>query len=165
LAEQDAPYRWIVLTGIAIVSFASILMGTLIHRRWRARVAAVTTMIAGVSAVTLGIFVCSPGCPGFGTSLTDTMHSIGAVVHYVSFGLSPLIAAATTRHVTPPGYRWFSLVAGLVGGSFLYSQFTGWGENGITQRVGLTTLDIWMIVTAIVLMRTGSFHPQARRRS
>lgn len=156
LAEQEAPGRWIVLTGIAIVSFASIVVGVLIGRRWKARIASVFTVLGGVSALALGIYVCSPGCPGIGGEFTDTMHSVSAVVHYISFGASPLVVAFDARRVTPSGYRAFSVVAGLVGGSFLLSQFTGWGPNGLTQRAGLTTLDVWMMVTAVMLYRTTS---------
>jgi hypothetical membrane protein len=156
LAEQDAPRRWIVLTGIAIVSLASILLGVLVGRRWDAKVAAVLMVIAGSSALALGIFPCSPGCPGIDAGFTDRMHSSAAAVHYITFGLSPLVLAVDSRGFTPGAFKALSIFATVFGGAFLFSQFTGWGPNGITQRVGLTTLDIWMVTTAVLLIRTHS---------
>lgn len=149
LAEQGAPYRWIVLTGIVIVSVASILLGALVRRRWDSRIAPVVMAIAGSSALALAVFPCSPGCPGLSGEFTDSAHSVAAVVHYVTFGLSPLVLALDSRGYTSRGYKAFSILATLFGGAFLFSQFTGWGSNGITQRIGLTTLDVWMMATAV----------------
>ena len=110
-------------------------------------------MLAGLSALGLGIFSCSPGCPGIGGEFTDKMHSTMAVIHYAAFGLSPLLVAFSTRRITPSAFRAYSIGAALFGGAFLVAQFTGWGPNGLTQRIGLTTLDLWMLTTALTLTR------------
>ncbi len=110
-------------------------------------------VIAGTSAFGLGFFPCSAGCPGIEGEFTDTMHSVMAAIHYIAFGLSPLVLAINSRQTTPKGFRAFSIFATVFGGFFLLSQFTGWGPNGITQRIGLTTLDLWMMATAMLLLR------------
>lgn len=156
LAEQGAPNRWIVLTGIVIVSAASIVLGALVRRRWDAMIAAVVMAIAGSSALALAVFPCSPGCPGLNGEFTDSAHSVAAVVHYITFSLSPLFLALDSGSFTSRRFKFFSLFATLVGGAFLFSQFTGWGSNGITQRVGLTTLDVWMMSVAVALIRDPS---------
>lgn len=153
LAEQGAPYRVLVLTGIVIVSIASMLLGVLAWRRWKAGRAALVMAVAGSSALALAVFPCSPGCPGLDGEFTDSMHSIAAVVHYISFALSPLALALDSGGFTSRRFKALSILAGLFGGAFLFSQFTGWGPNGITQRIGLTTLDVWMMGTGVALIR------------
>lgn len=148
LAEYGAPNRWIVLTGTVVVSIAALMLGALLRKRWGIRWGMAAIVLAGTSALALAVFPCSPGCPGIGGELTDKGHSISAVVHYISFGLTPIVVALEARRYAGRRYLAASVIAGLIAGVFFLSQFTGWGPNGITQRVGLTTLDLWMVATA-----------------
>lgn len=151
LAEEGAPNRWLVLTGTVIVSVAALMLGALLRRRWGIRLGLVTIVLAGTSALALAAFPCSPGCPGIGGELTDKGHSIAAIVHYFTFGLTPLVVALEARRVAGRSYVLVSIAASLFAGGFLVTQFTGWGDTGLTQRIGLTTLDLWMVVTATKL--------------
>lgn len=148
LAEHGAPNRWMVLAGTVIVSVAALMLGALIRRRWHVRAGLVMIALAGTSALALAMFPCSPGCPGIGGELTDKGHSISAIVHYISFGLTPAVVAIEARRTAGRAYLAISITASVVAGVFFISQFTGWGPNGVTQRIGLTTLDLWMALTA-----------------
>lgn len=136
LAELGAPTRWIVSAGmisfgIGCLLFAPCLRGNAV---WAMRIAA-------LSSFGVALFPCSPGCPG-GSLLTDQGHAIAAGINYVSLAITPLLHSG--RRGLPPA---------LLAGAFLTVHITGLGPNGLFQRAGLTTLDLWLITTALAIHR------------
>lgn len=133
LAEIGAPNRWIVTTGITVFGLAVIVFGRMLPTPARALAA-----IAGLSSLAVAVFPCTEGCPGAG-SFTDVAHSVAAGTHYVALVGMAFFASRSTalRGVV------------LTGGSFLLLHGIGIGPNGAFQRLGLTTLDGWMILTSI----------------
>ena len=116
-----------VVFGIGCLLFAGLLR----------KPAAISMTVAGLASFGVAAFPCTEGCPGFG-SFTDTAHILFAGLHYTAFGLTPALQSRR------PGV----LVLGGLAGVALLIHATGLGPNGLFQRIGLTTLDAWMIATA-----------------
>jgi hypothetical protein len=133
LAEIGGPARWIVTGGM--VAFA---LGCLVVAPAWKLAPRISLTIAGLTSLGVAAFPCTEGCPGAG-SITDTMHSVMAGVHYVALLLTPILAG-------PP--LWgpaSSVVAGLA----LSAHVFGPGPNGLMQRIGLTVLDAWLIAAVL----------------
>jgi hypothetical membrane protein len=133
LAEIGAPNRWIVTTGMVTFGVAVIVFGRSLPRR-----AAWLAVVAGVASLAVAAFPCTEGCPG-GGSFTDVAHVLAAGVHYVALVGMALLASRS------PVVR----VVVLGAGTALLLHGSGIGPNGALQRLGLTTLDAWMIARAI----------------
>ena len=132
LAELGAPNRYIVTSGMVVFGVGCLLFAGLLRKP-----ASISMTVAGLASFGVAAFPCTEGCPGFG-SLTDTAHILFAGLHYVSFGLTPVLHSRKPVVLT---------IAGLAGLALLI-QATGLGPNGLFQRIGLTTLDAWLIATA-----------------
>jgi hypothetical membrane protein len=132
LAELGAANRWIVTTGMVTFGFSVIVFGRMLPKP-----AALLALVAGLASLAVAAFPCTEGCPGSG-SFTDIAHVIAAATHYVALVGMALLASRT------PGARIVVLGAGVA----LLLHGTGIGSNGALQRLGLTTLDAWMIATA-----------------
>jgi len=100
--------------------------------------AVISLTVSGLASFGVALFPCTQGCPGMG-SVTDTAHTLFAGLHYVSFALTPVLHARRSGVI--------ALVA--FAGSALLIHATGVGPNGLFQRVGLTTLDAWLVGTAV----------------
>ena len=132
LAEQGAPYRGLmtigmVAFGVGAIAFAPTLGGA----------GGIALAVAGFASFEVALFPCTEGCPGPGVA-TDTAHTVAAAVHYVALVAVPLLVR---RHGGVP----VAAVAGIV----LALHGVGWGPNGLLQRIGLTVLDLWLVVVAI----------------
>lgn len=137
LAELGAPRReWmtggIVAFGLGAVSFAPALGG-------RAGVALAT---AGVGSFGVASFPCTEGCPGAG-ELTDTGHAVAAGLHYMAFVLTPVLASRKRS----------SVLASAIAAVALGMHVGGLGPNGLMQRIGLSTLDLWLVAAALQYLR------------
>jgi hypothetical membrane protein len=138
LAELGAPNRWIVTTGMATFGIACIFVG----RAWKvhAGLVGVALVAAGIASLFVAAFPCTEGCPGSG-SFTDVAHTLSAGTHYIAFAGGTLVAARLARSAR---FRSWSLAAGVAGAGALIVHATGAGPNGLFQRIGLTTLDLWL---------------------
>ena len=136
LAEQGAPYRGLmtigmVAFGMGAIAFAPALGGA----------GGIALAVAGFASFEVALFPCTEGCPGPGVA-TDTAHTVAAAVHYVALVATPLLVR---KHGALP----VAIVAAIA----LALHGVGWGPNGLLQRVGLTVLDLWLVVVAIEFLR------------
>ncbi|MFN2489837.1 MAG: DUF998 domain-containing protein [Actinomycetota bacterium] len=150
LAERDAPHRWIVTSGMVAFAIGAGLLATAMATDRRLRAAAAAVAVAGASAFAVALFPCTQGCPGPGR-FTDDAHTLAAGIHYVSLTAAPLVAAWAFRR-DRPGFAAFCTAAGSIAGMSLVAQTAGLGANGLLQRIGLTTDDVWMGMTAFPLL-------------
>ena len=137
LAELGAPNRWIVTSGmvafgLGVLAFAGLLQ----------RAATTALIVAGLASFAVAAFPCTQGCPG-GGSFTDVAHVVAAAAFYVSFVLVPLL-----HHRRGP-----AVAVAIVAAVALALHGGGIGPNGLLQRVGLTLLDAWLLVTALGYVR------------
>jgi Protein of unknown function (DUF998) len=129
LAEIGAPDRLIVTSGMVIFG-----LGCLIVAPGWERAPRIALLVAGLSSFGVAAFPCTEGCPGSG-SLTDTMHSVMAGIHYVALVTTPFLA----------GPAFWGPAAAVLAALALSAHVWGPGPNGLMQRIGLTTLDVWLI--------------------
>jgi hypothetical membrane protein len=137
LAELGAPHRWIVVAGM--VAFG---LGALVSAGLLSRPATIAMTIAGISSFGVAVFPCTAGCPGPET-VTDTAHIVFAGAHYVALVLVPILQSRSK----------FARAVTTIAGTALSLQVLGFGPNGAMQRIGLTTLDAWLVITAFKAAR------------
>jgi hypothetical protein len=166
LFELGAPWpsRGLLLAGLLLSGVAFLALAPALHRALpgRGRLGPALVLLAG--AGTLGVVAapCSPGCPGAGTTTTDTWHTITAGVGYTALVLAPLAFGWRVR-TAAPRLAWWSVVIGgsgllLFGGYLAGSTPVAAGGH---QRLFNTVADAWYVVVAVwVLRRHGT---RARR--
>jgi hypothetical protein len=86
-----------------------------------------------------------------GASPWAELHGICAGAGYLALAATPLLAA---RVLTAAGDRRAAMLstgAGVVGGCCLVASLVS-DDNGLWQRLGLTTLDLWLVVASAILL-------------
>ncbi|MEA2435232.1 MAG: hypothetical protein QOG54_2689 [Actinomycetota bacterium] len=151
LAELGAPNRWIVTTGMVTFGLGCLVFAPVL--RSASTAGAVAIVIAGFASFGVAAFPCTHGCPGPDGFDTNLGHVIAAGVHYIAFCSVPFLVA----RVTTGRYRSLSLVAGFCAALALGAHVTGLGPNGLFQRIGLTILDLWLVLTGLRAARSMGF--------
>src|SRR5206468_5718933 len=82
----------------------------------------------------------------------DTVHGVFAGAGYLTLALTPLLAARPLRRAGRATLANLSVAAGSVAGISLLATTTT-DANGLFQRLGLTIVDIWIVMTAIEIFR------------
>lgn len=150
----------LLVTGIALLPVGPVLDRVL---PGEGRLGPALAVVAGIGTAAVAFFPCTAGCPGVGTTFTDTMHVVLAGGGYIGLVTAPLAFAWRLRHTA-----WRDLaVAGLVlGGAatlgFLVRNLGVDAYGGLQQRVFNTLADTWYVLAAVVALRRGQ---AASRRS
>ena len=146
LAAIGAPTRVLmtagfVTFGIGLPIYSIALRDALPGSSW---IAAAATGIAtlGVAAAPLGR-----------SSSGDVQHGILASAGYVALALTPLLAAGPLRRAGRTGMARASIGAGIVSAIALVASTLPL-YNGFFQRAGLTVVDVWIVVTAVEILRS-----------
>ena len=151
LAALGTSRRWLVTTGMVSFGLGALAFSPELGGRARASLA-----IAGAASLGVAAFPCTEGCPGAGEGeLTDAGHAVAAGLHYLAFTSTPLLASRS------PVSRAAALVAAIA----LGSHVAGLGPNGLMQRIGLSTLDAWLVGTAVGVLTTRGEVPLGLTRS
>lgn len=174
LFELGAPWasRGLLLLGLGASGLAFVAFGPTLHRvlPGRGRLGPALVVIAGIG--TLGVMAapCQPGCPGAGTSATDTWHTVAAGVGYTALATAPLAVAWRLRHDRPSWAGWSAGLGGLAVLLFVvYLLDLVAAAGGLQQRLFNTVADVWYAVAAVwVLHLTGdgqgsALTPRGRR--
>lgn len=137
LAELGAPRRELMTAGIIAFGVGSLAFAPSLGGR-----AGIALAVAGVGSMGVAAYPCTEGCPGAG-ELTDTGHAVAAGIHYAAFVAAPLLASRD-RSVR---------IAAVAAALALAMHVVGIGPNGLMQRLGLTTLDAWLVSVAFERLR------------
>lgn len=141
----------LLVTGIVLVPLALVL-----HRGLPGVGVAgpVLAAIAGVATALIVAFPCTHGCPGWGTSFTDTMHTVVAGTGYAGLVAAPLFFALRLRG-HDDRLAAVSLVLGAVASAGFVLRALGVADatSGIQQRVFNTAADAWYVVAAVAVLR------------
>ena len=145
LAEVGAPTRpWMtagfVVFGIGLPLYAVALRASLPGWSW------VTAAATGLA--TIGVAAAPLGRSHSG----DVVHGIFAGAGYVTLALTPLLAAGPLRRAGRSILANASGAAGVLAGVSLLATTIS-DANGLFQRLGLTVVDIWIVMTAAELLR------------
>ena len=141
----------LLVTGVALLPLGPVLDRVL---PGEGRLGPLLTVVAGVGTAAIAFFPCTEGCPGVGTSLTDTVHTVLAGGGYVGLLTAPLAFAWRLRATA-----WRDLaVAGLVlGGTatlgFVVRNLGVDAVGGLQQRVFNTLADAWYVLVALAVLR------------
>lgn len=151
-----SPGSWLlagslVVTGVLLVAFGFALHVGLPGRGLAGPIAA---SLSGVMTILVVAFPCTDGCPGFGTSFTDTMHVIVAGTGYAALVIAPLLFARRLRGHDDRLARISLLLGGLAAVGFLL-RTVGFAPEltGLQQRVFNTLADLWYVVAAFEIVR------------
>lgn len=128
-----------VVFGIGVIAFGVAL------RETTPGAAGVAAMVTGLS--TLGVAAFPLGSPAM-----DKAHAVFAVIGYVALASTPLLAAGPLHRSGHLGWaRYSAVTAFVVAACLLASAFAS--SNGLWQRLGLTTGDVWIVLTATAMLR------------
>jgi hypothetical protein len=167
LFELGAPWgsrAWLVV-GLALSGVAFLVLAPALHRALpgSGRLGPVLVALAGVG--TLGVLAapCTPGCPGFGSSTTDTWHVLTAGLGYSALATAPLAFAWRLRRTTPWLARWSAILGG-VGSALFLVHVAGLvpTATGLQQRTFNTIADAWYVLVTVHLLRHGRRPPDDR---
>jgi hypothetical protein len=160
LFEVGAPWasRGPLTVGLALSGVAFLLLAPALHRSLPGAGRCGPALVALAGVGTLGVLAapCTAGCPGFGTTTTDTWHVVTAGLGYGALASAPLAFAWRLRGHTPELARWSALLGGVSVGLFTL-HLTGASPvaSGLQQRVFNTVADAWYVLVAVHLLRGG----------
>ena len=147
LAQTGAPTRagmtaGFIVFGIAVPVYSRALRAALGGPAW---LTAFATGIAtlGVAAVPLG------------SATRDPIHGWLAGAGYVTLAMTPLLASLRFARNERRAWAHASRIAGVASGACLLATVAG-PAHGLFQRLGLGIGDVWIVATAIEMIRTGT---------
>lgn len=148
--------RFLLVSGLLASAAALIAFGVLLHRRLPGTSPLGPAAIVGSGLATglIVAFPCTAGCPGLGTTWTDTGHGVLATVGYGLLILGPLLIGWRVRSALPTFATWSFTLGGAAAAVFAANQagLLSLGP-GAAQRVFNTTADAWYVVAAVWLLR------------
>jgi hypothetical protein len=127
-----------VVFGVAVIAYAFALREALAGWSW------LTMLLTGAATL---------GAAAFPLGASDGVHGAFAVAGYAMLAATPLLAVPAFRP-DRPGWAGFSVAAGTVAAFCLVATAFG-AAHGLLQRLGLTAGDVWIVATAIELLRSG----------
>lgn len=153
----------LVASGIGLVAFGWAMD---VGLPGRGRLGPWLAVLSGVMTMAVVAFPCTAGCPGYGTTFTDTMHVLTAGTGYVALMLAP-IAMAWRLHGPLP---WLATAGWVLGGGafvLFVVRTAGFGTawSGLEQRVFNTAADLWYVLAAVAIVRRTRDAGQGSRRS
>lgn len=126
-----------VVYGLGLIAFGLALREALEGRAWIAAVATGSCTLA-VAATPLG------GWSG------DTVHGIAAALGYAAIVVLPILASLPFASRGRRGWVLASRLTGITAALCLAATALG-PAHGLWQRLGLTSADTWIVVTAVAL--------------
>ena len=150
-----------ILPGLMMAGF-----GVLLGLRAAAKAAGIGSallIVGGLARAAAGIFLPDPPGDALHPTFMARLHNGAGVMYGVTFTLAVLVwFLATWREARAPGwFAWYSLVtvAAAVAASFalIGAGIAAPGDVGLFQRAWLGSLNIWMLVFALLA------HVQSRR--
>ena len=157
--------RALVVAGLAVSGVAFLVLAPALDRALpgRGRLGPVLVAVAGLGTLAIIAAPCTLGCPGVGTTSTDTWHVVWAGVSYVGLTTAPLAVAWRVRTADPVLTRW-SWSLGGVSAALLAAYAAGVLPlpGGLQQRTFNTLADVWYLLVARRILASGGHHLDVR---
>jgi hypothetical protein len=151
-----------LVAGLVLSGIAFLLLAPALHRALPGRGLLGPLLVAVAGVGTLGVVAapCTDGCPGIGTSTTDTWHAVTAGVGYGALVLAPLAFGWRIRRELPGLGRWSAIVGG-TGLTLFVVYVLGLVESvpGLQQRLFNTVADAWYVLVAVWILRRDAVTP------
>jgi hypothetical protein len=167
LFALGAPWssRGLVVAGLVLSGLAFLVLAPALHRTLpgAGRLGPALVVVAGVGTLGVVAAPCTDGCPGTGTSTTDTWHAITAGVGYSALVLAPLAFGWRIRRGLPVLAVW-SVTIGATALVLFAVHVLGLVDaaSGMQQRLFNTVADAWYVLVAVWVLRRDT---RARRAS
>ncbi len=156
LAAVDAPTRGLMNAGFTCFGLAVPVFASALRREGGTSWVAAT----GAGVFTLGVALVPLGAsPG-----RDMLHGVLAGAGYVALALTPVLASSTLRAQGRNRAAKIALFIGAVAGVSLAATVLG-PAHGLFQRLGLTTVDAWLVWKAVSMARDDTARPDAALRA
>lgn len=156
------PGRGLVIAGLLLSGVALIVFAAALDRGLpgTGMAAPVCVALSGILTVAVVAFPCTEGCPGAGTTFTDTMHVVTAGGGYLALLVAPLFAAWRVRHAAPRLAAWSVVLGGIALAGFVVRNL-GVADDlgGLQQRTFNTVADLWYVVVGLWLLRRTPLWP------
>lgn len=160
LFDLGAPawQRWALTVVLGTTGFALLPIGFVLDRLLpgHGRSGVWLTTVAGLGTLLVAFFPCTAGCPGVGTTTTDTMHVLTAGGGYVGLVTAPLAWAWRLRDTPQRRLAVLGLVLGGIATiGFVTRNVIGIDAyGGLQQRVFNTAADAWFVIAALRVRAT-----------
>lgn len=138
-ATQTAMTAGFLTYGAGMGLFGAALRPTLRGPAW--------AFATATGLATLGVAATPLGSPG-----RDSVHGVFAALGYVTLAAVPLAAAAPLADQGRRRWARLSVAAGAAAAVCLAASAAG-PRHGLFQRLGLTIVDVWVVVRAIEIRR------------
>jgi hypothetical membrane protein len=151
----------LAVTGMLLIPF-----GFMLHRQLpgASRLGPWLIAYSGIMTAAVVAFPCTAGCPGYGSSFTDSMHVLTAGSGYVALVTAPIAVGWRLRPHDPVAARWSILLGTLALVGFVVRNAGVDDLGGLQQRVFNTTADLWVALIGVWVLR-GRFDGEVSRRS
>lgn len=103
--------------------------------------------VAATGAATAGVAL----TPLDRSDAVDVLHGLAATVGYVAFVAAAALAVRPLRTARRPGLAAASAAAAALGGTCLVLTSLA-AVDGLTQRAGLTVLDLWLTAVSLAVL-------------
>jgi hypothetical membrane protein len=97
------------------------------------------------------------------SSTVDSVHGTFAGIGYVTLAATALLSAAPLSRRGLHGWARTATITGVVSGVALALTLAGW-FHGLFQRIGLTAGDVWVVASAVAILRGSWARTEAFRR-
>jgi hypothetical membrane protein len=106
-------------------------------------------------ALAVGTGVATQGVAAFplGRPLSGTVHALFAVAGYASLAALPIACSRGLAKASHPQLGRLSVLTGATTGALLLASALGAPAHGLTQRLGLSVGDVWVVVSAAAMLR------------
>jgi hypothetical protein len=160
LFELGAPWasRGLVAAGLVTSGIAFLVLAPALHRALPGTglLGPVLVVVAGIGTLGAVVAPCSPGCPGVGTTATDTWHTVAAGTGYGALVLAPLAFGWRVRGAAPRLAGWSLAIGGVSLLLFaVYLLGVVEGGSGLQQRVFNSLADAWYVLVTVWALRRG----------
>jgi hypothetical membrane protein len=151
LAELGASTRPAMTGGFVVYGLGLVTYGAALRRQVPG---SAWLFAVGTGVATLGVATFPLGTPTSGT-----IHGVFASLGYVGLAAVPVVASRSLKANGHPTLAAWSRLAGAVTGGFLLASSVVASGHGLTQRIGLTVGDAWVVVSAVGLLRSRRRRP------
>ena len=152
LAREGAATRPLMTGGLVAFGLLVPVWAVVLGRRLRSRAVQVAATTAGLATLAVAALPLTRE-PG-GTQ--DLLHALAAGVGYLAMALTPLLAVAPLRRAGHPRAAAASAVVGAVSATALAASLLVPDLTGALQRLGLTVVDGWHVVAAVLVLRSAA---------
>ena len=152
LAREGAATRPLMTAGLVAFGLLVPVWAIVLGRRLGSRPVQAAVTTAGVATLAVAALPLTREAGG----TQDLLHALAAGVGYLAMALTPLLAVAPVRRAGHPRAATASAVVGALSAAALIGSLLVPEATGALQRLGLTVVDGWHVVAALLVLRTAT---------